>query len=83
MDRASQLTKPAGHSRHRATTVSQSGVSKQLDHVGGNKLLSKIAGVLQQAEETMVEFVAIVLGNGKANQAAIDGTTISYPTSST
>lgn len=81
VDRAALLTKPAGAAGADGNTVSQSGVSKRLDSSAGNNLLSKIAARLQAAERKVLEIVALVLGNGTVDQAAIDQTTLNYPKS--
>lgn len=79
VDRSACLTKPAGSAGTNGSTVSQSGASKQMDANTGNKLLSKIAGVLANAERELAELALIVLTNGKATQADFDSIRIIYP----
>jgi len=79
IDREAMLTKPAGAAGTSANTVAQSGISKQLDQKGGNKLLAKIAAVLESTEEALVKLALLVAGDGTIDEAAIESTTISYP----
>ncbi len=58
VDRDAALVKPTG------STVSQSGVSKMLDHADGNNRLAKIAKILARAEERIAELALLVLGHG-------------------
>ncbi len=51
IDRAACLTKPAGSASAGSGTVSQSGISKELDQEQGNRLLSKISRALGRAEQ--------------------------------
>lgn len=62
VDRSACLTKPAGAAGTDGNTVSQSGVSKQLDAVGGNELLGKIAGALERCEDRLLQLYAAVTG---------------------
>lgn len=62
VDRAAQLTKPAGAQGTTGDTVSQSGVSKRLDQSAGNKLLAQIAAVFERVENTCVDMVLLVAG---------------------
>lgn len=73
VDRAALLTKPAGTSGSHGGTVSQSGVSKRLDHSSGNDLLSKISKLLGRAEEDIARLALLVLGEPDAEF------TITYP----
>jgi hypothetical protein len=79
-DRAACLTKPAGAAGTSGGTVSQSGVSKQLDAVGGNELLAKLANVLAKAEERILEMVNLVL-TGQFKTAKDAGISVRYPSS--
>jgi hypothetical protein len=79
VDRAALLTKPAGGSGTSGNTVAQSGISKRMDDDLGNRLLTQLSSVLERVERTSIEFVSLVLGNGKLDQAAIDATFITYP----
>jgi len=63
-DRRACLTKPAGAANAGAGTVSQSGVSKQLDATTGHKMLVSIAKSLAKAENFIAEYALIVLRNG-------------------
>jgi hypothetical protein len=63
-DRRACLTKPAGAAGTGASTVSQSGVSKQLDATTGHKLLTSIAKSLAKAERQIAEYACLVLSNG-------------------
>jgi hypothetical protein len=58
-DRRACLIKPAGAAG--ANTVSQSGVSKQLDAHSGNKLLTSIAKSLARAERFLAEYALLCL----------------------
>jgi len=69
-DRRACLTKPAGAAGAGASTVSQSGVSKQLDAQSGNKLLTSIAKSLARAERFLGEYALLVLG-GPASKSEI------------
>ena len=65
VDRHACLTKPAGAAGTSANSVSQSGVSKQLDATTGNDLLSKIAKMLGRNEIVIGRLALLVLHNGK------------------
>ncbi len=60
-DRRACLIKPAGMAGSGASTVSQSGVSKQLDAQSGNKLLTSIAKSLARAERQIAEYAMLCL----------------------
>jgi hypothetical protein len=80
-DRRACLTKPAGASSSAggSSTVSQSGVSKQLDQNTGHKLLGSIAKSLAKAERFVAEYALMVL-RGKPIQAAVRETIqVAYP----
>lgn len=65
VDRYARLTKPAGTSGTGGNTVSQSGVSKQLDAVDGNDLLTEIADSLSAGEVRVAAMAYRVLSGGK------------------
>ncbi len=75
-DRAACLTKPAGAAGTQGQTVSQSGVSKQMDSVTGNDLLGKVSKMLQRAEETICDLYWCVMGD----ESQGDSVEIQYPT---
>jgi hypothetical protein len=78
VDRLAGLTKPAGATGTTGATVSQSGISKQLDAVEGTKILSDICRSLAKAERIIAEYAYMVLHNGKL--PAEDLISIGYPT---
>lgn len=80
VDRANALTKPAGAAGTGAGTVSQSGISKQMDQAAGNDLLAKIAKALERVEGEISELYYLVAGRGKIDMAALEKTVIEYPT---
>lgn len=75
-DRALCLTKPAGTVGTGKTTVGQSGVSKQLDHQDGNKLLTQIARALARAEKAFAEYALMVC---RGEEPAKDEIKVVYP----
>lgn len=60
-DRNACLTKPAGAAGTSANTVSQSGVSKEMDAETGGKLLTSMAKSLARAEKFLAEYALMVL----------------------
>jgi hypothetical protein len=79
-DRRACLIKPAGAAGSGAGTVSQSGVSKQLDANTGHKLLVAIAKSLAKAERQIAEYAKLVLRNGaEPAGAAAETVEVSYP----
>ncbi len=67
IDRQTCQTKPAGSAsggKPGTSTVSQSGVSKELDQRDGNDLLSKIAASMQKLEVALAEYALVVATNG-------------------
>ena len=60
-DRRACLVKPAGVAGVGSNTVSQSGVSKQLDAQSGNKLLTSIAKSLARAERFLAEYALLCI----------------------
>ena len=78
VDRDAKLTKPAG-ATHKGT-VSQSGISKQLDHQGGHKLCGEIARSLANFEMRLAEFALTVLRDGPPSPELLATVKIVYPT---
>ena len=74
-DRRACLMKPAGATG----TVSQSGISKQLDAVNGHKLLSSIAKSLAKCERQLAEYAAMVLRNAPIVRDEREQIRINYP----
>ncbi len=79
-DRNSLLTKPAGSNGTDGNSVGQSGVSKRLDANEANKLLSRVAKVLDKAETSIAAFARMVLTDGQIDADDKDGIKVSYPT---
>src|SRR5262249_38226781 len=77
VDRDAKLTKPAGTE---GGTVSQSGISKTIDHVEGHDLIAGIAAALDRLEETIAELVLLVVNDGNIPAGEIDQVKIVYPT---
>jgi hypothetical protein len=75
-DRRACLMKPAGSA---GSTVSQSGISKQLDAVNGHKLLSSIAKSIAKAERQLAEYAAMVLGNAPITREEREQIRVVYP----
>jgi hypothetical protein len=78
-DRRACLTKPAGAAGTGASTVSQSGVSKQLDAHTGHKLLVSIAKSLAKAERAIAEYACLVLRGQPVDPAERDAIKLGYP----
>lgn len=78
VDRLAGLTKPAGSTGTTGATVSQSGISKQLDAVEGTKILTDICRSLAKAERIIAEYAYMVLHNGELPEE--DAIKVSYPT---
>lgn len=78
-DRRASLTKPAGASGTKGTTVAQSGISKQLDAETGHKLLAGIARSLSRAERTLAELALLVLRGAPATPAEREQIRVVYP----
>jgi hypothetical protein len=76
-DRRACLTKPAGVGSTR--TVSQSGISKQLDANTGHKLLSSIAKSLAKAERALAEYTLMVLRDKPVTPEERDTIKVGYP----
>jgi hypothetical protein len=79
VDRLAGLTKPAGAQGSSGQTVSQSGISKQLDATTGHDLLGNISKTLKRVEETIRDLFWLVHGNGNPNEVAAKNTKIEYP----
>ena len=78
-DRRACLAKPAGAAGAGTGTVSQSGVSKQLDAHTGHKLLVAIAKSLAKAERFIAEYACMVLRNEPVTPAERAEIQIAYP----
>jgi hypothetical protein len=78
-DRRACLTKPAGVANAGTGTVSQSGVSKQLDAMTGHKLLVAIAKSLAKCERYIADYALLVLRNGETPTAEGDAIAVGYP----
>jgi hypothetical protein len=78
-DRRACLMKPAGAANAGAGTVSQSGVSKQLDAHTGHKLLVSIAKSLAKAERFIAEYACLVLRGRPVEPADREQLRIGYP----
>lgn len=78
-DRAAMLVKPAGATGSGGGTVSQSGISKRIDHAAGNDLLSKIAAMLGRAEIQAAMMALCVLNDGRTDEAGRDEVRVEYP----
>jgi len=81
VDRSACLTKPAGVKTMGSGTVSQSGISKQLDQSTGNDLLSKISAMLQKNEEQIARLFLAASAQGKPKPMDVEAIKIHYPTS--
>jgi hypothetical protein len=79
IDRAACLMKPAGAAGTGASTVSQSGISKQLDAHSGHMTLCSIALTTAKAERQLSEFAAMVLRNRPIDPAEREEIEITYP----
>ena len=75
-DRRACLIKPAGSS---ASTVSQSGISKQLDAINGHKLLASIAKSIAKAERQLAEYALMVLRNEPIERQEREQIRVVYP----
>jgi hypothetical protein len=78
-DRRACLTKPAGEAGTSGGTVSQSGISKQLDAHTGHKLLCSIAKSLAKAERLVAEYACMVFRGSPPEQTDRDAIDICYP----
>ena len=81
VDRLAGLTKPAGAAGTQGQTVSQSGISKQLDADVGHDLLGNISKTLQRAEQAIAKLFWFVEGNpGDPQEDMAAKTKIQYAT---
>jgi hypothetical protein len=78
-DRRACLMKPAGATGSDSSTISQSGISKQLDAVTGHKLLGGIAKSLAKAERQLAEYAAMVLRNAPIERVEREQIRVTYP----
>ncbi len=78
-DRHACLTKPVGFAGSHATHAVQSGISKQLDAINGNKLLSSIAKTLAKAERYIAEYFLLVFHNRIPDKNLRNEILVSYP----
>ena len=78
-DRRACLQKPAGAANAGAGTVSQSGLSKELDAHSGHKLLTSIAKSLAKAERFLAEYALLVLRLKDVTPEDRESYTIRYP----
>jgi hypothetical protein len=76
-DRRACLSKPAGVGS--AGSLSQSGISKQLDATTGHKLLSSIAKGLAKAERMLAEYALMVLRDQAVTPEDRDQIKVGYP----
>jgi hypothetical protein len=67
-DRRACLIKPAGSVGSGGSTVSQSGISKELDAHSGNKLLTSIAKSLARAERQIAEYALLCLRGSRETE---------------
>jgi hypothetical protein len=80
-DRRAALTKPAGAAAgSNGGTVGQSGISKQLDAVDGNKILTSIAKSLAKAERMIAERAYCCLTGKPLSKEIRDSIEVTYPT---
>lgn len=73
------LSKPAGAVGNKGSTVSQSGISKQLDHVTGHQLLTGLAKSLAKAERIIAEYALMVYRNQRPTRKECEEIVIGYP----
>jgi hypothetical protein len=78
-DRAACRTKPAGATSSSSNTVSQSGVSKQMDANTGHKALTDIARSLAEAEREIAEVALIVIRGRELTPAERESIIVVYP----
>jgi hypothetical protein len=78
-DRRACLAKPAGAANAGSGTVSQSGVSKQIDATTGHKFLTSIAKSLARAERFLAEYALLVLRGEAPDPAVMSSVAIRYP----
>ena len=78
-DRNACLTKPAGAAGTTASSVSQSGVSKEMDAETGGKLLSSIAKSLARAEKFLAEYALLALRHRPVTPEERQTISVKYP----
>jgi len=78
-DRRACLSKPAGAANAGAGTVSQSGLSKELDAHSGHKLLTSIAKSLAKAERFIAEYAILTLRAQPVTPADREAVAVRYP----
>jgi hypothetical protein len=78
-DRRACLMKPAGATGSGSSTISQSGISKQLDAVAGHKLLGGIAKSLAKTERFLAEYAVMVLRNAPIERDEREQIRVTYP----
>lgn len=76
-DRRACLLKPAGLVS--GSTTAQSGISKQLDAIAGQKLLASIAKSLAKAERQLAEYALLVLHDAPPDAATREQIRVVYP----
>ncbi len=79
-DRRASLTKPAGTPGTTGGTVAQSGISKNLDAVAGNKVLSDIAKTMAGSERKLAEYAWLVLKHRPPTPEERKEIVVKYPT---
>lgn len=80
VDRINGLTKPAGVQGTTGGSIGQSGISKQLDSVAGNKILCRAAKALAKAERFIAEYALMVLRNAPPDPEVVKTIKVGYPT---
>ena len=78
-DRNACLTKPAGAIGTSASSVAQSGASKEMDAETGGKLLSSIAKSLARAERFLAEYALLALRHGPLTEIERQAISVIYP----
>ncbi len=76
-DRRACLVKPAGMVS--GSTTAQSGISKQIDAIAGQKLLAAISKSLAKAERQLAEYAMLVLRGVPPDPAAREQIRVVYP----
>ena len=78
-DRNACLTKPAGAAGTTVSSVSQSGISKEMDAETGGKLLSSIAKSLARAETILAEYALLTLRHRPITSEDRQTIRVTYP----
>lgn len=76
-DRRACLVKPAGMVS--GSTTAQSGISKQIDAIAGQKLLTAISKSLAKAERQLAEYAMLVLRGGQPDPETREQIRVVYP----